>query len=366
MKKKILTIVTAIISVLLFLILVYFAYAFGTYYRVEDNLNLEVISETESGPVKTAKDYTLVSYNIGFGAYSDDYTFFMDGGHESWAFSKEAVIENVSNAISDISSYKADFTFFQEVDVDATRSYHIDEKDLIINNYTANTPVASYDFAQNFDSPFLMYPLYQPHGKSKAGLLTISNFNIDSAIRRSLPIEEGFTKFFDLDRCYVKNYLPVEGSDKMLVLYNVHLSAYTTDPTTAVNQIVMLNEDMKEEYEKGNYVIAGGDMNKDLLGKSDEYFDRGSVNLDWAKPFPTELLDESFTLIAPLNTEAPVPSCRNANEPYNPRNTVLTVDGFIVSENVAAKESDVIDTGFENSDHNPVYLKFMLKNTMEQ
>ena len=29
----------------------------------------------------------VVSWNIGFGAYESDYGFFMDGAHESWAWS---------------------------------------------------------------------------------------------------------------------------------------------------------------------------------------------------------------------------------------------------------------------------------------
>ena len=84
-------------------------------------------------------------------------------------------------------------------------------------------------------------------------------------------IETGFSKFLDLDRCYAKNYIDVDNG-KQLVLFNVHLSAYTTDPSTAVNQIKMLTEDMQAEYDAGNYVIVGGDMNKDLLGDSSEYF----------------------------------------------------------------------------------------------
>ena len=38
----------------------------------------------------------------------------------------------------------------------------------------------------------------------------------------------------------------------------------------------------------------------------------------------------------------------------------LTVDGFLVSPNVEAAESEVIDLGFANSDHNPVRMTFRL------
>ena len=66
---------------------------------------------------------------------------------------------------------------------------------------------------------------------------------MQSAIRRSLPIEEGFSKFMDLDRCYVKQRLQTS-KQKDLVLYNVHLSAYTSDSSTADKQLKMLFKDM--------------------------------------------------------------------------------------------------------------------------
>jgi exonuclease III len=40
---------------------------------------------------------------------------------------------------------------------------------------------------------------------------------------------------------------------------------------------------------------------------------------------------------------------------------VLTVDGFLASANVEVVEAEVVDTGFKWSDHNPVYMEFILK-----
>lgn len=39
----------------------------------------------------------------------------------------------------------------------------------------------------------------------------------------------------------------------------------------------------------------------------------------------------------------------------------MTLDGFIVSDNVQPDYVDVLDTGFLYSDHNPVELRFKLK-----
>ena len=63
-----------------------------------------------------------------------------------------------------------------------------------------------------------------------------------------------------------------------------------------------------------------------------------------------------------LDAAEPVPSCRNADRPYDRNESFqLTVDGFLVSANVEAV-STVVDTGFAWSDHNPVMLEFVLKN----
>ena len=66
------------------------------------------------------------------------------------------------------------------------------------------------------------------------------------------------------------------------------------------------------------------------------------------------------TLVAPLDENAPVPSCRNADGPYHEGQYVLTVDGFMVTPNVAVSAAEVIDTGFAYSDHNPVKMTFTL------
>ena len=48
------------------------------------------------------------------------------------------------------------------------------------------------------------------------------------------------------------------------------------------------------------------------------------------------------------------------DQPYSESNFVVTVDGFLVSDNVAVENALVLDTGFQWSDHNPVYMDFIL------
>lgn len=355
--KKIWKILLSLLLVLVLVVGGYVAYVFGVYYRLEDNLPLEV-AEAEppaAADLNTGAEHRILSYNVGFGAYSDDYSFFMDGGKESRARSPEAVYENIGGALDAVAEADPDLVLLQEVDQDGTRSHHIDQTRLVREAMPEYTSV----YAQNYDSPYLFWPLNAPHGANKAGQMTLSRYAITSALRRSLPIEDGFMKLVDLDRCYAINHIPLENG-KELVLFNFHLSAYTSDGTIAEEQMKMLFADMEAEVEKGNYAIAGGDFNKDILGNSSEVFGVSGEAYTWAQPIPAEIIPEGLSIVAPFDPENPVATCRNADRPYGPDDYRVSVDGFIVSDNVEVVETQVVDTGYRWSDHNPVYMDFIL------
>ena len=343
-----------VLAALIALAAAYFAYVMISYHRIGD-MPLE-IENNQTAAAKPDTEYTLLSWNIGFGAYEPDFGFFMDGGSESRAFSEERLMSNMERIADRLKKQNADLYLLQEVDFDSTRAWHVDERQLLIRSMDGMGSV----FAQNYDSPFLLYPLTKPHGASKSGLMTLSPFETKDAVRVELPVETGLSKLLDLDRCYSKTRIPVEGGSD-LVLYNFHLSAYTTNPDTANRQLELLLDDMQAEYEAGNWCLAGGDFNKDLLGDSSQYFHVPAEDYGWAKPLPEGLLDKyAISLAAPLDEEHPVPSCRNADGAYRVGQFVVTVDGFLHSENVEILDARVVDTSFANSDHNPVELDFKL------
>ncbi len=353
--KKALKIIAIVLAVLILLVVGYAAYLLISSHRIG---NTAITPEGEAnGALEIGTTYTVVSYNIGFGAYESDFGFFMDGGDRAWAWSKERLDANLKKIANFLVEQNADLYLIQEVDIDSTRSYHFDERTYL----TSALAGKSYTFAQNYDSPFLCYPVTQPFGVARSGLMTFSSVPIASSERVELPIEEGLTKFLDLDRCYSKNRIPLKNGAE-LVLYNMHLSAYTSDGTIATGQLKILLDDMQAEYEKGNYCIAGGDFNKDLLGDSSAYFGKSEIEYTWAQSIPEDTFDGfDVSLVAPIDEAHPVASCRNADGPYYEGQYTLTIDGFLVSANVQAVKADVIDTGFAYSDHNPVSLQFVLK-----
>ena len=242
----------------------------------------------------------------------------------------------------------------QEVDTDGTRSYHINQKNLITEKHQGFDSV----FAENYDSPYFLYPVYEPIGANKSGILTLSRFNVESSVRKSLPVEKSFSKYFDLDRAYSVSVIKTDNG-RELVVYNVHLSAYTSDGTISEEQLKILSEDMEAQYRKGNYIIAAGDFNKDILGDSSKYFERPEGQYNWAAPFNDSLLPQGIKSYSGSNA----PTCRNADSPFKGDGTdfVLSVDGVLVSDNVEIISCETVDTSFAYSDHNPVILKFVLK-----
>ncbi|MCR5301923.1 MAG: endonuclease/exonuclease/phosphatase family protein [Lachnospiraceae bacterium] len=355
--RKLFKILLYILSGLLLTAAAYVAYVFLTYTRIEDNLPVSTGGNAEK-QAPADGEYTVVTYNLGYGAYTDDYTFFMDDGKESRARSKESVIDCITNCSDIALSFDPDFVLFQEVDKDATRSHHVDETQIINGIFGKN---GDYDnvYASNYHSAYLMYPLTDPIGASESGLLTQSRFDITSSLRRSLPVSDGFNKILDLDRCYCISRIPVDDG-KELVLVNLHMSAYGTNRELGDAQLIKIFGDLSAEYAKGNYVVCGGDFNHDFTKTSKEYFNPGTdLEFGWCEPFPDNVIPEGFSKCTGYE-EGPFATTRYTNKPYGPDSFTVIVDGFIVSDNVSVNYVSNIDKGFKYSDHNPVVMRFSL------
>lgn len=362
--KAIVKVLAAIVILAALVVGGYLAYLQLSYYRISDGQQLDIQNNQET-PLKAGQEYAAVAYNIGFGAYTPDYTFFMDEGimadgtqtvgAHSTAVSRESVEACTQGSIDTVKGLDADFILLQEVDTDSTRSFNVNQQ----RAFEQAFPQLGSVFAVNFHSGFLAYPWPEMHGIVNAGLLTMNGAHVDAVERRSYPVDDSFiTKFFDLDRCFVVERIPVDNG-KQLVLINNHMSAYDEGGLIRAQQLEMLNSVLREEAEAGNYVIVGGDWNHALCGSVDLY-PSGQLVPPWVSVLEDGDLAEGFHAVEADNL-ADVPSCRGDDIPYEKGLTyTVTVDGFIVSDNVTARAQN-IDTGFAYSDHNPVKLVFSLQ-----
>lgn len=361
--KKLLKILACVVGVVVLVVVGYVIYLQVNYDRIADNTLLAVEND-QSATLKRGAQYTAVTGNIGFGAYDPDYSFFMDvgvmadgtevSGKHARAVSLEAAQRNTQNAAQALQGLDADFYLLQEVDVKATRSYGLNQADFMCQTFADYGSV----YASNFHSAYLAYPLHEPHGSVEAGLLTLSRYQISQAVRRSYPVDQNFVlKFFDLDRCFSVQRIPVAGGGE-LVLMNSHMSAYDEGGVYRAQQMQMLSQVLAQEAEKGSYVIVGGDFNQIISGSPDTFPSKQRTP-EWIAEFDYAQLPAGFSVVNAENC-AQVPTCRGADIPYEKGvNFTTVIDGFIVSDNVKAV-AEHIDTDFSFSDHNPVQLTFTL------
>lgn len=343
----------------------YVIYMQSQYYRIRDHKQL-TINNNQPAELAPDKTYTAMTYNMGFGAYNQKYSFFMDHGemkngkktHGKYgtAYSKNAVLKSTDGVIHTFKQNQPDFMLMQEIDTNSTRSFHVNQVDKVKSSFPGYGNV----FASNFHSGFIMYPFTNPHGKVRSGLLTLSKYHLQSAVRRKYPITSNFfSKFTDLDRCFTVMTMPVKNGKK-LILINSHMSAYDKGGKMRKKQLKLLNHVMAEECRKGNYVIVGGDFNHAFGKKMLTHFENQQKIPSWVSVLDAKTLTSSMRMVHAGN-ENDVATCRATDIPYRPEvNYETVIDGFLVSKNVEAKSTNV-NTEFKYADHNPVKLQFKLK-----
>lgn len=355
-KMKILRVFIILIMLFILVFASYLAYLFFSYHRLPDNQAIEIKqAQKATNENNDKKEYKITTFNIGYAANPHNYSFFMDGGKYARGFSKQNVAQNLAGIIKQVKQTQADFVLLQEVDSDATRSYHIPQE----KNIMKAMPEMNAAFALNYDSAYLFYPFTEPIGKSQSGLLTLSRETIHKSTRYQLPIETNLNKFTDYDRAFTISLIATQ--PKPLALINVHLSAFTKDQSIQAAQIKKLAKYMQLYQQKGYAVIVGGDYNHDVLGDTPSLFGTKKQTLTWTHPFPKADLPAGFTLVNQDIVAAKIPSVRANDRPFTKDSYVNLVDGFIVSADIQVKHLKVWDYHFQYSDHNPVTMTFEIK-----
>ena len=395
--KRGLKVFIIVIIALIVIVAIYVLYVVLSYSRIPDNSDLKVSIhlpakqntvvdyENDLTIMTMGTEYTAVTSNVGFGAYNHDFSFFMDEGFMkdgkktvgtmSRAESLQVVKDNTRYCMDAVTGEDPDIVLFQEVDVSAHRSRGYNQRkamtqsfsEYLVSGGTTKHPfIFQYTYATNFHSAYLFYPITKPIGQIRdSGLLTMSKYKIDSSVRRSFPIDESFpTKFFDLDRCFSVNRMPINddkdnNTGKELVLINTHMSAYDKGGTVRKAQMEFIAEVMEDEYKKGNWVITGGDFNH-AIGGSETMFMNEMLTPPWVQPFANDKLPSGFRIVVAENNSK-VATVRDSSIPFEKGVNYETVlDGFIVSDNIDATAFN-IDANYRGSDHNPARLKFTLK-----
>lgn len=352
--KKFLKITLIIGLILILLIAVFLSFLTIAEYRPDniEDITINNLSDEQS-PISKDETISITSFNIGYAGLGKHQDFFMDGGNMVRPDKKSIIVNNMKGITKNIKDINSDILLIQEVDENSKRSHYLNEPKFLNDNLDMSSA-----FAYNFNAKFVPYPFPHMIGKTMAGLMTFSKYNMDSAQRFSLPTPFKWpVKTINLKRCLLVSRFPVKGSDKDLVVINLHLEAYDSGEGK-IAQTKALVKILKSEYEeKGNYVIAAGDWNQTLPG----YPKTKLKKSDFWKP--GEISEDSIPSPFKFVLDSSVPTCRLGNMPYDPKHKNTQhyyIDGFLISPNIKVVQVKNHDLGFEYSDHNPVTLEFKL------
>ena len=348
--KKLLKILLGIILVVIVAAALFLVFLTLDEYRPADTEEIEVRGASSNNKVTAGETMSIITWNVGYAGLGKDSDFVMDGGGNAPSPDREKVNSYMQGIKAAIDAEDADIYLLQEVDVNSSRSFSTDERDVF--------SVGNDAFALNYSCSFVPFP-WPPMGKVNSGVYTTTTLDIDSAKRIALPCPFSWPlRTANLKRCMMPVYLPIEGSDKQLVALNLHLEAYDSGEGKQAQTKVLLDF-VQSEYEKGNYVIAGGDWNQTFPGTL-EVYPNTHRDLWEAGCIDTNLIYEDWI----VTYDATYPTCRLLNQPYDPADTVNTqfyvIDGFMCSPNIQIGPTETLQKNFENSDHNPVKLTFTL------
>lgn len=328
-----------------------------TEYNPKPSETLE-IKGIASKSISQGDSFSVLSWNLGYCALGENADFFYDGGKKVYGDAKPIVMKNISAIEKEIQNENCDIIFLQEVDVNSSRSHYVNE----LKNITSYFSNYNFSHATNYKVLFIPMPL-PPMAKVNCGITTLSAYPVDSAARIALPCPFTYpTRICNLKRALLVNRIPIEGTDKELVLINLHLEAYDSGEGK-IAQTKMLKELLEAETAKGNYVIAGGDFNQTFSNTDTTKYPL--INESMWKPGIINIEDFSKNLI--FLTDNKYPTCRSLDRIYFNANKdpnvfqYYMIDGFICSSNIQINSVETKNLNFVNSDHNPVKINVTLK-----
>ncbi len=341
-----------LVIVVVGIIAIFFIYSTLTDYRPKEKTQ---VYKNDKAAIFSKDTINIMSWNIGYCGMDKNMDFFYDGGTQT-RISKGQTLFNIQK-IGDFlnnNSQNEDFIFLQEVDIHAKRTYNIDEQE----NLDTQLPEFHTNFGKNYDVAFIPVPISKPYGHVVAGINTYSKDEPFSVVRYQYPGNFSWPKrLFMLDRCFLVNRYKLKNGKQLLTI-NLHNSAFD-DGSLRAKQLKYLSKFALAEYKKGNYLIIGGDWNQRPPNFKPQYKDSEYIFTNKRSPC---ISDTIFPQNWKFVYQSSIPTNRDADKVWNKKTVpVTTIDFFLISPNVKCIDIYAKDLNFENSDHNPIFAKFVLE-----
>jgi len=272
--------------------------------------------------------FSIVTYNIGY----------LSGMTNNLpvAKPKELFDKNLEKVLSETAKVNPDIIAFQEIDFNASRSYHVNQQNKIAAlgyNYIAKTV--------NWDETYVPFPYWPPSmhfGKVVSGQSILSKYPLLDHER--IVLERVADNPFYRDALYLDRLAQVVKvvlNGKEVVLINVHLEAF--DKNTREKQLVVVLE-LFQKYAATNPTILLGDFNSDPTNKDaaiEKVFKFPNVG---NAAFSSEKYELTF----------------NSKNPFERLDYI-----FYTTNSIEYVNGKVLKQFGEASDHLPVEMQFRLK-----
>lgn len=204
-------------------------------------------SNTSSLPQQ--RTLRIVTYNIGY-AYAEK-------NNLGIVLTREDVLKNLDEAINTLRKLNADIICLQEIDFDASRTYHVDQLEYLARGLSLTHGA----YAVNWNKRYLPYPYWPPQkqfGAIVSGQAILSRYPLSENQIQILekPPNSFWYNWFYLER--LAQHVNVDlGDSNILSLWNLHLEAFHKD--TRLNQARSVANDVKKD--NAELKIVAGDLN---------------------------------------------------------------------------------------------------------
>lgn len=251
--------------------------------------------------------YKILTYNLGHGKYNKEY-------YKGLKVSRKTIYMNFKGQIELIKKINPDFILTQEngskISLNQYRIFvdELSEYNSIYYSHSKTINTGNASFSKIKGTHYKITTPYKVNNV-KANLLLLNKNKIMSEYKIN---------------------------DKNLIIFNIHFIAYLKYRDLRIKQMKYIFHLAKKEYEKGNYVIIGGDFNEEISVIKDNL-------MDYFKMF----FPNKGTL-------------RTSEFPYTKDSKTYIIDGFIVSKNLKIKKVESL-FNFDYSDHSPVIMYFTIQ-----
>ncbi len=315
------------ILVLLIIALVVF-YFWASSSTLDEKEYAKIITVDEFSTPKNDSIFSIATYNIGY----------LSGMTNNRAIAKPQSLfdTNLQKVLTETKKINPDIIAFQEIDYDASRSFHVNQEEKIAAlgyNYRARTV--------NWDERYLPFPYWPPSmhfGKVISGQSILSKYPLkdqERIVLQRVESEPFYRDAFYLER--LAQIVKVVLNDKEVVVINTHLEAF--DKNTRVQQFEKVLG-IYNKYAQDYPTILLGDFNS----RARDY--QAIIQKIFAMK---ETGNAAFNFQNPPNTFDTKKPFERIDYIFYTKNSIEYISGKVVNEFGQA------------SDHLPIYMEFRLK-----